>query len=187
MNLRRPAAVMLLVWVAGSAYGEELGAEDIRRIAAGTDERSAIAPAMRVFPAVRAFEIVVKSGPPGGDIHQTPNIRASEKMVTSKYLVTQMPHAEGHGEIVMVVFHDEAQHCYKKFVLLPDNTVLRSVGTREGESRTLSWIAEIDPERRVLTQEHHNEEKVTWRALYIEHGEVVFVEDGTAKPVERVQ
>jgi hypothetical protein len=181
-------AVLCAVVVARSAGGEELIEEDIKALAEAPDNRDGVPEALKIYPAATEYEIKVKLWQPGNDPTHPDAVVAREKLVKGKYLVSTFQPPGLTSDLIMVVFHDEEDDCYKKYVLLPDHTMGKSIGTRVGDSRSISWVSESgkgDGRTVVLTQEVYSDKDTRWREIHVRDGKVVGIQEGTAVVTKR--
>lgn len=115
--------------IAPAARAEELTAEDIKGLAKGADNRDRVPQALKVYPAAAEYEIKVKFWQPGKEPINPDPVVAREKLVNGKYLVSTFRPPALPSDLIMVVFHDEDDDCYKKYVLL----------------RTGHWASRLEP------------------------------------------
>jgi len=185
MNHQLLCASAAALALAQAALAADFDAAHVRKLADQPDDRSSVAAEMRLFPSASEYDIEFTATGPGREPYQTPVIKATERLVQGKYLVTRFRPPDAADDLIMVVFYDQSERCYKKFVLAPDGTVSSSIGTRTGDSRSLSWVTQVDGERVILCQEQHGDEQVTWREVFIMNGKVVQIVDGVATITKR--
>lgn len=177
------AALCLLLVQVGRA--EDLTAEQVKDLAGKPDDRSSVPEALRLYPVASEYEVLVRVWQPGQKekAQKSPKITAREKLVEGKYLVSTFRPPSLDADFIMVVFHDAGEDVYKKYVLVPDGTFAQSVGTRVGDSRSMSWVT-VGPKEAadtvVLTHEEHSEGETKWRAITMRKGKVASIEEGTA-------
>jgi hypothetical protein len=89
----------------------------------------------------------------------------------------------------MVVRFDAADGTYKKFLMIDDGKVSKSIGTRVAGSRTISWIslppADAPAKEFILSSEVHSDDKTYWRETLIRDGEVIGSMEGMATATQK--
>ena len=156
---------------------------ELRKIAAEAHDRENLLIELRVFPEAREYKVKAKSGKPGEKPVEGPELIATEKTVRGRYIVSESPLAGAEGKMLMVVTYDKELGVFKKWILLPDNTLSSSTGLGDIFRRCIAWTSDAMPGKeapQTLALETHTSDKTIWKETVIEGGKVVMTGEGVA-------
>ena len=176
------ALMMMTVLLGGPCLALEI--EKIRELANTDHAAEGIIPELKRFTNGREFDAVVRAGVPGTEAKESPIVKTFEKVVEKRYLVSQFTPPGAKGPVIAVVTFEEKAGVYQKWVLMPDNQVLVSVGTALPEGQSVSWMRIAPPDSPngfFLTLEEHGPEKTSWREVtFTKKGQVSLIVNGVA-------
>lgn len=177
--------LLLALLFATGAGAEDLTAERIKALVKLKDDRSRVPKQLRLYPMASEFEVTVRAGKPGELGEPGKPMVVREKLVEAKYLISLFQPPGVEGEIAMVVFFDEKDDCYRKFVLLPNGTVDSAIGTGLPGTRSLSWVFNRPDGEILLGHEQHGVRESRWTEVVVVDGKVVWKMTGVAKVKKR--
>jgi hypothetical protein len=156
---------------------------EVRNIAAEPHDRKNLIEALAIYPDAREYRIIVKSGPSIQQFQESPPIHAKEKVVRGRYIVSEFKLPGMEQTMIMVVTYDKATDTFKKWVLLPDNSIFSSTGVADIPHRTIAWTSDRangNPPVDVISIETHTDNKTLWKETMLHEGKVTNIVHGTA-------
>ncbi len=173
--------------IAGLFLGGPLRAldkEEIEAIAAKPHSRENLLPALKIFGDARAYDVEVVTEGPDGEKTASDTVRAREKVVEGRYVVSRANLPGLDGELVMVITFDEEAQVYRKWILLPDGNTGSMTGFSTTGSRAIVWQNDTETAGMlILALEQHDDEGVTWTERHLVDGKVVLRQTGVARKV----
>ncbi|MFU8893746.1 MAG: hypothetical protein ACNA8L_08970 [Luteolibacter sp.] len=173
--------ILTCVLIANHAFALEPA--EIQNIAAQPHDRNNLIEALAIYPDAREYRIIVKSGPSIAQLREGPPMQAKEKVVQGRYIVSEMKLPGMEQPMIMVVTYDKATDAFKKWVLLPDNSIFSSTGVADIPRRTIAWSSDRpngNPPVDVISIETHTDDKTIWKETMLHDGNVTRIVHGTA-------
>jgi hypothetical protein len=116
---------------------------------------------------------------------ESPALKATEKVVEGKYVVSTYRPPGVPTDLIMAVTYDKTLKVYKKWVLLPNNVVAESIGLRVPGKRMIKWTSQPRPgELEVHGVETHTDQETKFEEETKLNGKVVWLLEGTAKVIK---
>lgn len=176
----RYASLVLLCLTLTSPVAAELPddptLEELKQIASMSHSPKLSAPQLRVYPSARKYQIRATMHIPQRDPASI-EMDADEKWVDGRYIVSSFRFPDADEITQMIVTYDAGSHCYRKWVIGPDRIGETMIGTRVGDSRTISWASrppENDEDKPlVVSQEAHTDKSTEWSELHIKEGRII--------------
>lgn len=176
MKIIALVVAFLTGWIVPAAA---LDAGEIRKLAAEPHDRANLVPELKMFAEAREYKVTEKNGPPGEELAAGPEVRATEKTVAGRYIVTEVPGAAGAPSFVTVVAFEKGEGVFKKWILTPDGILAVSTGVADLGKRSIAWVTEAG-DTTVLGLEVHADDRTTWKGSLLQDGKVVRMIEGLA-------
>lgn len=176
----------VVVAVAAALVSTTAGAMDaatLRAIAEKPHSRENLISGLKIYPDAREYDIIERHGAPGEELKASPIVKATEKVVEGKYVVSSYTPDGAPGPILMVVTYNSKEKAYRKWLVMPDDSVAESIGTAIPKRRAVAWgpVPTDDDDSSYLGIEFHTDTATTWRNLILEDGKVRHISEGRAK------
>jgi len=163
-------------------------ATKVEAIAAKPHSPKLTVDALKVYPPAGKYraQLTIHAN---GETHQPEPVEMHMKWVDGQYVVFTIHLQEVDRPVQMVVSYDKKVGVYRKWILAPDGWIFTAIGTRAGDTRTISWVGKMpsgegEGEVLFLGQEHYTDNKSVWSDLYIKNGKVTRRDNGVAKMVK---
>jgi hypothetical protein len=184
--------IICTLFLGQSVFGEELSVEKMRALAKQKDDRSKVPEALKVYPQAIEYSLSVRAGAPGNMPKEPVTVVAREALVEGKYLVTTFRPPAYKEDLITVVYFDEADDCYRSATLLPDGSLGRSVGTKNRDTRVISWAgvpAKPGDEKATIlvAQDVLSDKDRHWREVMVQDGKVVSILEAVATVTKKPQ
>lgn len=188
MNLLRGALFSLIV-TGVSRAAAPLSIERLNEIIESNHDGKPLIGALQIYPKAREYSIAITNRSPDGQT-STGTTKAFEKWVEGRYIISEPDSRSPETSFTMIVEYDGDQELYKKYIVAGGEIVGYSVGTRIGDTRSVSWT-DLSPtkfERRWdnLTTETHTDESTTWISVTFVNGQLQNTEKGVATVTKAV-
>lgn len=161
--------------------------DDLKKIAAKPHSLELKLDELKIYPAIRNLQVKATVIFADGQPIES-EFNAFDKWVDGKYVVSTFRVPENNEDVWMVVTFDQESEIYRKWVFTDDAIVVTMVGTRVGDTRTISWGSITSEEdsamRLIISQETHTDDATQWNEIHLIDGRVRMRNQGraTAKP-----
>ena len=173
--------LIFLLLSAGPLFG--LDAEAIRKLAKQPHSRENLVEALKIFPEAREYRVTGRMADPGGDWQLGPKLKAKEKTVDGRYIVSEVTFPGQEKPMIMAVTFDKPTKTFHKWVLLPSGELTSATGLADFKLRTIAWHSNKphgNPPVSILALEIHTDTQSKWRESIMANGVVLKRSEGLA-------